>query len=205
VGRISADDDCGTLDSARRVLVVSASHPPEQSETGAQASQLPWYCVRTRSGQEVSADGEIWALGFRSYLPLKEFQWRPRPMAKLTTRLEPLFPCYLFVQLDLDAPRWPIIRTVYGFVDWVRMPGKERPSRLPAGLVEHLIASGPAPLPSPAASLPPGAPVRVLKGPLADLAALVHLSSEQRVICLMSVFGRETRVELARSDVAVIS
>lgn len=62
-----------------------------------------WYAVYTKTGAENLAEGHLQRQGFRVYLP--RYRKERRHARRITLVKAPLFPRYLFVELDLDRDR----------------------------------------------------------------------------------------------------
>jgi transcriptional antiterminator RfaH len=93
-----------------------------------------WYVAMTHTKSEEVARINLARQGFRAYLPryLKE-----RRHARKTTEVRaPLFPGYIFVNIDMDAERWRPIRSTIGVRDLISFG--ELPTAVPAGIVEEI-------------------------------------------------------------------
>ena len=160
-----------------------------------------WYVVYTRTGMERMALGHLENQGYTVYLPqrLKERR-HARRIDKIKT---PLFPRYLFVQLDLEIDRWHAINGTYGVGYLVTMG--DRPSAVPAGIVEMIGANeneeglveivDPCPYET-------GDVVEITQGALADQTGIFKCDDDkQRVTLLLSLLGREMEVRLPANAV----
>jgi len=99
-----------------------------------------------------------------SALPLTQrYRILPRTR-KLRTVLAPLFPCYIFLILDLSRDRWHGVNSTFGVASLIM--GAEQPIPVPCGIVEALViateASGLVRVDS---DLEIGQTVRILSGP----------------------------------------
>jgi transcriptional antiterminator RfaH len=115
----------------------------------------------------------------------------------LRDTLQPLFPGYIFIIIDLSKHRW---RSVNGTL----IMGAEQPKPVPPGVVEALIAScescGAVRLDD---SLEIGQTVRILSGPFAEtLCRLAHQDDRGRVRVLLEIMGMEVTAQLDRSTIA---
>jgi transcriptional antiterminator RfaH len=156
---------------------------------------LRWYAVHTLSGCEARAKAQLENQNFRAFLPnrLKTV----RHARKLITKLAPLFPRYLFVELDLDYHR---SRSVNGQALSCR--GIAHP--VPRGIVETLIRSvdqhGMLRFEE---NLKVGAQVRLAAGPFAEqLGVMARLDDSGRVRVLLNIMGAAVPVEVRRDFVA---
>ena len=67
-----------------------------------------WYVAMTHTKSEEVAYANLARQGFQAYLPR---YLRERRHARKTTEVKaPLFPGYLFINIDMDAERWRPIR-----------------------------------------------------------------------------------------------
>jgi transcriptional antiterminator RfaH len=158
---------------------------------------MRWYAVHTQPKGEGKALDNLARQGFEAYLPLYS---KKRRHARRTDYVPaPLFPRYLFVNMDTEASRWRSIRSTYGVVHLVCHG--DSPIALPDGVVETLKARTDEkgfvqmdlPLP-----FKPGEKVEVLDGPLKNLTGIFQsLSDDQRVIVLLEMLGRPVTVRLA--------
>ncbi len=96
-----------------------------------------WFAVFTLPNKEAHARGELRNQGFEVFLPqrLKTM----RHARRITTRLSPVFPRYLFVRLSLKRALWRSINGTRGVAFLVSLG--ERPTPVPKGVVEALIAA----------------------------------------------------------------
>ncbi len=185
---------------------------------------IEWYAVHTYVGYEDKVKENIErrarALGmedkiFQVLIPTEEIvEHREGGKKEITHRK--LFPGYVFVQMDLgDNPEepneaWEVVRNtpgVTGVVGVTDERGKYRPVPLTPEEVERILkASGVAGEkegPKPEVTFKEGDVVRVVSGPFADFTGVVSEIHPERnkVKVLVSIFGRETPVELDFSQV----
>jgi transcriptional antiterminator RfaH len=118
----------------------------------------------------------------------------------------PLFPRYLFVQLDPDVKNTAPIRSTQGVVDLVRFGNLLVP--LPEGFVEELAAkcdpdSG---VQVTAESVfAPGRIVKVVDGLFVGWRGVcLEGNSQERVMVLMQVLGQSQRLLLSRNQVVIV-
>jgi transcription antitermination factor NusG len=118
------------------------------------------------------------------------------------TPLQPLFPSYIFIVMDLSKHRWRSVNGTFGVASLVM--GAQRPLPVPRGVVEALVAScescGAVRFDD---SLEIGQKVRILSGPFAEtLCRLAHLDDRGRVRVLIEIIGMEVAAQLDRSAIA---
>jgi transcription antitermination factor NusG len=159
-----------------------------------------WFVARALPHQENRAQLNLHRLGFRSFVP--RLRRTVRHARRLRDTLKPLFPCYIFVTIDLSKHRWRSINGTFGVASLIM--GAEQPSPVPPGVVEALIASCEN---SRAVRLDDGLEigqkVRILSGPFAEtLCRLAHLDDRGRVRVLLEIMGMEVAAQLDRSAIA---
>ena len=159
-----------------------------------------WFVAHVHPHRESSAQLNLDRLGFRTFVP--RVRRTVRHARKLRTVLAPLFPCYIFLILDLSRDRWRGVNSTFGVASLIM--GAEQPIPVPCGLVEALVnateASGLVRLDS---DLKIGQTVRILSGPFAEaLCRLIHLDDRGRVRVLLEFMGTEVTAQLDRSCVA---
>jgi transcriptional antiterminator RfaH len=160
-----------------------------------------WYAAHTLPGCERRAKAQLENQMFRAFLPTR--LKTVRHARKLINKIAPLFPRYLFVELDLGHHRWRSVNGTFGVSSLV-MQG-DRPHPVPRGIVETLIASvdqhGHLRFEE---NLKVGAQVRLAAGPFAEqLGVLERLDDSRRVRVLLNIMGAAVPVEVRQDFVAV--
>jgi transcription elongation factor/antiterminator RfaH len=158
-----------------------------------------WYAVQCLSNREFVAAVQLHNQGFATFLPC---QLKTRRHARRFDSVRrPLFPGYLFVQLDLARDRW---RSVNGTLGVVKLVGRaEQPSAAPAGSIEAIRAAcDESDVIHVSADIAPGDVVRVTCGPFSELVGkLERLDGAARVRVLLELMGRRTSVVLPRDQI----
>ena len=159
-----------------------------------------WFVARVLAHQENRAQLNLHRLGFRSFMP--RLRRTVRHARKLRDTLQPLFPGYIFVVIDLSKHRWRSINGTFGVASLIM--GAEQPMPVPPHVIEALVAScesrGVVRLED---SLEIGQKVRILSGPFAEtLCRLAHLDDRGRVRVLLEIMGMEVATQLDRSAIA---
>lgn len=116
--------------------------------------------------------------------------------------MQPLFPGYIFIIIDLAKHRWRSVNGTFGVASLIM--GAEQPSAVPPGVVEALIAScessGAVRVDD---SLEIGQKVRILSGPFAEtLCRLADLDERGRVRVLLEIMGKEVAIQFDHSAIA---
>ena len=159
-----------------------------------------WFVARVLTHQENRAQFNLHRLGFRSFMP--RLRRTVRHARKLRDTLNPLFPGYIFVIIDLSKHRWRSINGTFGVASLIM--GGEQPMPVPPHVVEALVASceshGVVRLDD---GLEIGQKVRILSGPFAEtLCRLARLDDRGRVHVLLEIMGMEVAAQLDRSAIA---
>ena len=123
---------------------------------------------------------------------------------------EKVLPGYILVRMDLTDESWAVVRNTPGVTGFVGL--SSRPSPLSLGEVASLLAPEPeetaakAEVTRAAVEFAVGESVTVMDGPFATLPATVNEinSDTQKLKVLVSIFGRETPVELSFDQVTKI-
>ncbi len=211
-----ADEAAGADDAAE----------PEQLDAVAEFTRelrmLPgdWYVIHSYAGYEnrvkTNLESRISSLNMEDYIfqiEVPTHQVTEVKSGKKQTVNEKVLPGYILVRMDLTDESWAVVRNTPGVTGFVGLSSK--PSPLPFGEVASLLAPAPAEG-SPAAQAAAakktspeyevGESVTVMDGPFATLAATVNEvnSVTQKLKVLVSIFGRETPVELSFDQVSKI-
>lgn len=158
-----------------------------------------WCVVNTLPNQEVRAEANLLRQGFRAWLPAT--RRLRRHARKVDVVRAPLFPGYLFVELDLDRDGWSPINSTYG----VRrlLVQDVRPKTLPGQFVADLQRSvdddGTCMIEPERPGLRPGMRVRIAKGPFADcIATILNIAPRERVQLLLEILGGRAKMTISR-------
>jgi transcription antitermination factor NusG len=159
-----------------------------------------WFVARVLPHQENRAQFNLHRLGFRNFVP--RLRRTIRHARRLQDTLQPLFPSYIFIVMDLSIHRWRSVNGTFGVASLIM--GAERPLPVPRGVVEALVAScescGAIRFDD---GLEIGQKVRILSGPLAEtLCRLAHLDDRGRVRVLIEIMGMEVAAQIDRSAIA---
>jgi transcriptional antiterminator NusG len=163
------------------------------------APQVNWYALWTRSRQERVTALRLASLGISHYLPL-QFQirqWSDRKQPVET----PLFPGYVFVQMDLAAGQKLDVLKAQGVVGFVG--NSSGPLPIPESQIAFVrkvtacraeCTSGPL--------MKQGDPVRVVGGLLAGLeGVLVRFGSDSKLVISIEMIQRSVAVTISEKDV----
>ena len=92
---------------------------------------MEWYTVSTHCNKELMAVFNLKKQNFESYYP--RYKKITKHARKLKTVIKPLFPGYLFVNLDLEKQSWSNINSTFGVKKLITMGSK------PVSLSERTI------------------------------------------------------------------
>lgn len=169
-------------------------------EPAGKVTQKHWYLVHSKPREEEVAKANLERQGYIVYLPLcKLFR---RRMGRRLQVIGPLFPRYLFIQLESGIDDWRPIRSTRGVATLVRF-GTE-PALVPQALIGMLMAradtTGVHILPG--KEFRPGERVRVREGVMEGYEAiLLAQSARDRVILLLDIVGKQIRVEVEAAHI----
>ena len=188
--------------TANRQIDHVSSNPQnsEQHSGSGAADGMRWFAVNTLPNSEPRALLNLERQGWRCFCPL--VSKTTRSGRRMTTRLRPLFPGYIFVSLDPAKGRWRSVDGTFGVRALVK--AGEAPTPLPAGVIETLLAmaDGEGRVTF-ASKLTPGDSVQFLSGPFAGLIGkLEHLDAAGRITVLLDLLGRSTAIRGQASEVA---
>jgi transcriptional antiterminator RfaH len=161
-----------------------------------------WYVVQTQVNSEVKAARNLVRQGFEIYLP--RYLKRRSHARKIEKIAAPLFPRYLFVQIDMATQRWRSIQSTFG-VSRLVCNGLD-PAPVAQQILDSLKAredeSGHVKLDQrPKFAL--GEKVRVLAGAFAENLGLFDGQADRdRIAILLDMLGRKVRVSIEADMVA---
>ena len=160
---------------------------------------MHWYLVYTKPRQELVALENLVRQGYRCYLPQWQVEKKRRSgkTSEWAISTEPLFPRYLFIELDTGTtgPSWGPIRSTTGVTSLVRFG--LQPAKAPIGLIDTLRAMQEEHAQSAARPLEAGDLVSLRDGPFAGLQAVYQCQdSSARITLLLEVMSRPVRVQV---------
>ena len=187
--------------------------PVKTEETAEQAQPNKelgkWYIVHTYSGHEnkvkKSLHQRIQSLGFEDRI--FEIIVPTRNTIKVTqgkkeTVKEKIFPGYVLIRMILDDESWLLVRTTQGVTAFIGAGNK--PTPISDKEVEAIQRFMKIEEPLYKAAFTKGEAVKIVDGPFADFLGAVDEIDETKgkLKVLVSIFGRETPVELDFLQVA---
>jgi len=224
-----AEDAAGPAQDAAGAAEDAAGPAEEETDESADSAleeferelrMLPgdWYVVHSYAGYEnrvkTNLESRIQSLNMEDYIYQIEVPVHQVTEIKGGKRQqvsEKVLPGYILVRMDLTDESWAVVRNTPGVTGFVGL--SSRPSPLQLSEVAGLLAPEPEPTAKQAEAARTSAPefevgesVTVMDGPFATLPATVNeVNPEaQKLKVLVSIFGRETPVELSFDQVAKI-
>jgi transcriptional antiterminator NusG len=174
-------------------LIISKSDDPKAK----------WYVVHTYSGHEVKVAHalkqrvETMGLTDKVLELLIPTQNRIKiAKGKKLEVAEKIFPGYLLIRMILTDDSWLTVRTTTGITSFVGIGNK--PTPLPKSEVEAIQKFMEMEAPKYKTTFTKGEAVKIIEGPFADFLGSIDSIDEDKgkVKVLVSIFGRETPVEL---------
>ena len=173
--------------------------------------QGKWYIAHTYSGHENKVAKtlmqRVQSMGFEdkildAMVPTRE-TIKIRGGKKGTVR-EKIFPGYILVKMVLDDSSWLLVRTTPGVTSFVGTQNK--PTPVSDDEVAAIIKFVETKEPVFKASFSQGEAVKIIDGPLSDFLGTIESIDENKgkAKVLVSIFGRETPVELDFLQIAKI-
>lgn len=191
-------------DETFQALFVGSSSRELLSVADDFAWNMPWYVAYTKARQEHMAKDNLLRQGYSVYLPQMKVVRRIR--GRHQVRLEPLFPRYLFVQPGSSDQSIAPVRSTFGVTGIVRFnhaPAVMKPETLQG--IRELELRQSAATDEELSPFRPGERIRVAEGPLSGLEGLVSSASQQRIIVLLHLLGRDTRVSISCDKLLVMN
>jgi transcriptional antiterminator RfaH len=154
---------------------------------------MNWYLVHTKPRNENVALMQLERQGYTCYLPSIQAERIRRDKASIA--LEPLFPRYLFIQLDSSqsGKGWGPVRSTVGVSKLVQFG--QRTAKVDDALIDALKARE---LAIPVRELfQPGDAVTITAGPFAGLDAIYQTSNaERRAMILIEILSKTIALQI---------
>jgi transcription termination/antitermination protein NusG len=201
----AAVDGAGDLDPVARFTAELKALPGE------------WYVVHSYAGYEnrvkANLESRIGSLNMEDFIfqiEVPVHQVMEIKGGKRQQVSEKVLPGYILVRMELTDESWAVVRNTPGVTGFVGL--SSRPSPLSLAEVASLLAPEPeeaaakAEVTRAAVEFSVGESVTVMDGPFATLPATVNEINPdtQKLKVLVSIFGRETPVELSFDQVSKI-
>jgi len=170
-----------------------------------------WYVLHTYSGYENKVKDNLHhrveSMGledriFEIQIPTEEVT-EIKEGGRRVTSDKKVFPGYVLVRMELDDQSWNVVRNTPGVTGFVGAQGKPSPLSLEEynKIMKRTRSDAPKKTSS---NLQVGQNVKVISGPLAEFdGTIAEVQPDAgKIKVLVSIFGRETPVELSYNQVA---
>ncbi len=173
---------------------------------GGKDDRKHWFVIHTYSGYEnkvkANLERRIHSMNmqdkiFRVLVPMEDEVEFKEGKRKITPKK--VFPGYVLVEMDMDDQSWYVVRNTSGVTGFVGSPGAgEKPVPLQDKEVKTILKQMGIETPKLKIDFKKGDRVKVTSGPFFDFTGIVDeiQPEKEKVRALISIFGRETPVEL---------
>ena len=207
-GLALASDEDGDIES-------DENDPNAEFRRTLRAAIGDWYVIHSYAGYEKKVKGNlanrIQSLNMEEYIfqvevPEEEVMEVKNGARKMVKRN--IYPGYVLVRMDLTDESWSVVRNTPGVTGFVG--NAHNPSPLSMDEVEKILAPRPVKKADKAdmkfVDFEVGESVTVMDGPFATLPASISeiMPEQAKLKVLVSIFGRETPVELSFNQVQKI-
>ena len=159
-----------------------------------------WYVAYCHSGAEQSAKTNLNRQNYETWLPL--YRKVRRHARKTETVLKPLFPRYIFIEIDLNTQPWRPIVSTFGIQSIISTADGPSPieNNIVYALMEKAEQDGIFEIKQD--KFKSGDQIRIQNGPMADVEGIfeTELDSE-RILILLKLMGREVRVSVDEDNI----
>jgi transcriptional antiterminator RfaH len=164
---------------------------------------LAWYLVQCKPNAERVAVQNLSNQGFNSFLPLQKLT--NRRAQTFQTPLRPLFPGYLFVEINASNVDWRKINSTRGIVRLVRFSLYPHP--VPASVMQSLFANcNEGNIFEPEEVLKAGDRIQVTQGPFTGFAAkIAEISSNKRIYMLLEIMGQTSTIAIPHDHLSKLN
>ncbi len=156
---------------------------------------MPWYAIQHKPAQGDRALENLQNQDARCFYPkvtVEKIQ-----AGRRVTRLEPLFPGYLFINLEDSDPLWSKLRSTRGVLRVVAFGG--RPMPVPEEVIEYIYEGLTAV--EQQGGLRPGEKVHIQEGPFRGIEGVFQAyDGDERAIVLISFMQKQQAVKVRLGD-----
>lgn len=141
-----------------------------------------WYLIQTKPRSESLALENLLSQGYKCYLPMMNIEKVVNK--KIERKRVPLFPRYLFINLDFASKSWAPIRSTRGVSGLVRFG--QIPAKIHDDLVQHIYSREHLSDSEVQTLYQQGQSLKIIKGPFSGFDSIYHgMDSEMRIIVLL--------------------
>lgn len=203
--------DAEAAEAPAAEVALEDMDPADRLRQELHGQQGDWYVVHSYAGYEnkvkTNLESRIQSLNMEDYIYAIEVPTEEVTEIKGGKRQQVVrkkLPGYLFVRMDLTDESWSVVRNTPGVTGFVGQTS--RPSPLSIDEVVKMIAppKQKTVVAQKAVDFEVGESITVTDGPFATLPATINEINldSQKLKVLVSIFGRETPVELSFNQVA---
>ena len=161
---------------------------------------MTWYVVRTKPRQETRAKLNLENQDITTFLP--EITLQKIRRGKRTAVTEPLFPGYIFADLDDYAGKFHKVRSTFGVAKLLTFG--ETPATVPDALIQemHQVNAETQQKAQQSAMPQVGEKVEITYGPFKGfMAEILQLDGESRCIVLLNWLQKEVKATLEFNEI----
>ncbi len=193
-------------DDVTEVIDVVGDDGAAEAPAPAKKDNRNWFVIHTYSGYEnkvkANLERRIHSMNmaekiFRVLVPMEDEVEFKDGKRKITPKK--VFPGYVLVEMIMDDQSWYVVRNTQGVTGFVGSPGPgEKPVPLQEKEVKTILKQMGIEAPKLKIDFAKGDRVKVTSGPFFDFTGVVDeiQPEKERLRALISIFGRETPVEL---------
>ncbi len=198
-------------DVTSEVVANNPYHVIYEKNEGLEA-KARWYVVHTYSGHELKVAEQLKIRLESMHVEGKVFEVIIPSQDKIQVKKgqkktvkEKILPGYILIKMIMDDSSWLAVRTTPGVTAFIGSIGR-RPTPIPQSEVDNILKFMAVKAPKFKSTFSIGEAVKIVEGPFADFLGTVdHLDETKgKVHVLVSIFGRETPVELDFTQVSKI-
>ncbi|WP_298448185.1 transcription/translation regulatory transformer protein RfaH [uncultured Marinobacter sp.] len=157
---------------------------------------MTWYALQHKPAQGDRALAHLQNQDIACFYP--KVQVEKIKAGKRTQKLEPLFPGYLFINLEQTDPAWAKLRSTRGVLRIVSFANK--PAAIADGVIQHIKDSLGSVVQQ--GGLKCGEAVQLSEGPFEGINAVFQAyDGEERAIVLISFMQKQQRVRVPVSTI----
>jgi transcription termination/antitermination protein NusG len=196
----------GEAESDAEAELEAEAEPGGRARRRGKVSGKNWFVVHTYSGYEnkvkANLERRIHSMNmaekiFRVLVPMEDEVEFKDGKRKITPKK--VFPGYVLVEMVMDDQSWYVVRNTQGVTGFVGSPGPgEKPLPLQEKEVKTILKQMGIETPKLKIDFAKGDRVKVTSGPFFDFTGIVDeiQPEKEKLRALISIFGRETPVEL---------
>jgi transcription termination/antitermination protein NusG len=198
-------------DSANAKHGYQAEEMPQGTQIiseGTASKRKRWYIIHTYSGHEnkvkINLERRVESMNMQEKIFRVEVPQKPVTKIKDGKRIEKdehLFPSYVLVEMIMDDNSWYCVRYTPGVTKFVG--GEKKPIPARDSEIKKILMRNQSTKQKVEVDLKAGDTIQVISGPFSDFEGTVTevQPDKERLKATISIFGRETPVELVFSQV----